>query len=305
MPALMEAAGESAEQAAGWIIDVGPVVGGVCVGSQDRELLIRLAHYFGSGPPRVAEPGREAALRVSREARPGGGCLYELTGLKRDPRQGTDDFAVLVERLDGAVDEVVAASEERAYLVLHASAVEQPEGRAVLFVGRSMAGKSTTATLFALEGCALFGDECLALELGADEAATARVLRWRRPLSLREDVLEIVGQRASWTDAERDEVLVTRRKRLVPATDVVARGRRVDALPLGHLVWMDPTAERDGSVESGLLFRELIAACHYFQRDGEQLFGSLAALARNHPCSRVRPGPHVVERVRARLAAAP
>ncbi len=284
-----------------WVVELGPVRHGVSLASGDRALLECIARYFDAAEPVACDAaGADLRCRLEHEA---GGTSYVLEGLARDARQSSADLAVFVERLDQAVDEIVAASTRRDFLVLHASAVEEPDGEAVLFVGRSLAGKSTTATLFALAGHALFGDECLALRLGG-AGARASVLRWRRPLSLREDVLEIVAEKAGWTDADRAAVLVTRRKRLVPAADllergVLAGGRRVDELPLGRLVWIDPSAEVDGPIESGAVFRELVAACHYFQRDGAELFASLAELARNAPCARVRPGERVIERVRA------
>ena len=278
-----------------WSLELGPVVGGVLALVRGRELAERLAHYFGSAPPAPADAPESPSPAAGGEAlavEPQG-AGFVLTGLPRDPHQSAKSFADLVERLDADVDEIVAGRRAREHLVLHASAVEEPSGRALLFLGRSLAGKSTTATLAALGGSALLGDECLALALDPEP----RVLRWRRPLALREDVLAEVERAGRWSAAERDEVLATQRKRWVPATSL-ARRNAPDSLPLGRIALLDRAAE-DGPADPGAVFRELLAACHYFQRDGHVLFGRLAALARSIPCSTLRPGADVVERLRA------
>lgn len=56
---------------------------------------------------------------------------------------------------------------QRGLLVLHASAVER-DGRALIFVGRKGAGKSTTAAHLVRRGCRLLADDIVAIDLGGD-----------------------------------------------------------------------------------------------------------------------------------------
>jgi len=70
----------------------------------------------------------------------------------------------------------------RSDLVLHAAAVER-EGRAVVFCGPSMRGKSTLARALGEAGCGLLGEDGIALELGGAGAVAfpgARGVRLRR-----------------------------------------------------------------------------------------------------------------------------
>ncbi len=54
---------------------------------------------------------------------------------------------------------------QRGLLVLHASAVEMEDGRAVAFVGQKGAGKSTTAAAMHTLGCRLVADDIVALNM--------------------------------------------------------------------------------------------------------------------------------------------
>ena len=64
---------------------------------------------------------------------------------------------------------------DRTGLVLHASAVES-DGQAVLFLGRSGAGKSTAAALAAQAGASLLADDVIFVELAEDGQAYAHCL---------------------------------------------------------------------------------------------------------------------------------
>jgi hypothetical protein len=52
---------------------------------------------------------------------------------------------------------------QRGQLVLHASAVELPDGKGVVFIGKSGSGKSTMASSFYRSGARLVADDCLLL----------------------------------------------------------------------------------------------------------------------------------------------
>ncbi len=86
--------------------------------------------------------------------------LDELTFWWADESQA--DTGTLL--LEGSVLAVLVAL--RGACVLHASAVELPDGRALAVVGPSGAGKSTMATMLAIAGCPLVADDVLAVDLG-------------------------------------------------------------------------------------------------------------------------------------------
>lgn len=71
----------------------------------------------------------------------------------------------------------------RGDLVLHAAAVEA-DGRAIVFCGPSLRGKSTLARALGEAGCRLLGEDGIAIELGADGPVAhpgARGVRMRSP----------------------------------------------------------------------------------------------------------------------------
>jgi len=252
-------------------LELGPVSRPVVVAVEDRELAERLARAFGA--PRPEPLGSSSpAVRVSGSA--GGGFAIDGDVI------AARSFADLVERLDGLVDRAVADDTGRDFLLLHASAVEDPPGRALVFIGSSGAGKSTHAGLFALEGSAFLGDECLAVAFDPP-----RIVPWRRPLALRSDVVR-------WLDrhperAGRSVVLATERKRYLPAAELPLP-LPVEPVPIGCFVWLDRLTEHEGAAESNELFRMLLAGCHCFGRDGATGFPRLAELARSVPVVRLR-----------------
>lgn len=264
-------------------VELGPVSRPVVVRVDDPALGAALAHLFGADPP--APPATEPVLVLSGS--------FERDGVRIEPTdRRAGDLAQLVEELDAAVDQAAADDPDRGFLLLHASAVEEPAGRALVFAGSSGAGKSTQAGLFALAGSPFLGDECLAL--AGDPLA---VLPWRRPLAIRSDVVgwldrhpERGGQRVS---------LATERKRYLPRAELGGAARQ-GALPIATVVWLDRHAEREGPAAPDEAFRVLLAGCHCFDRDG---FHRLAELARSVPIVRVRAAGELgsVERIRAWL----
>lgn len=75
-------------------------------------------------------------------------------------------------------------------LVLHASAVVLPEGRAIAFAGPAGAGKSTLAASMARAGCAVASDDCLLIE---KRGRTWRIVPSYPGLRLWPDMLRRVG----------------------------------------------------------------------------------------------------------------
>ncbi len=85
--------------------------------------------------------------------------LDEVVFVWTDPSQA--DVGILL--VEGTVLAMVAAL--RGDCLLHASAVELPDGRALVIAGPSGAGKSTLATLLAIAGCRLIADDAVALRV--------------------------------------------------------------------------------------------------------------------------------------------
>ena len=254
-----------------WRIELGPVSRPVVVSTVSEELARRVAEMFGAPAPEASE--RPGVLELIE------GSVEDGISIGSDAPP-TDDFAELIEQLDAAVDQAVADDPDRDFLLLHASAVEEPSGQALVFVGSSGAGKSTHASLFALDGCGFLGDECLAIALDSGQ-----IVPWRRPLALRSDVVR-------WLDrhperAGRAVVLATDRKRYLAAAELPAPAPTAP-LPIGRFVWLDRRTEVEGEAESNQIFRMLLAACHCFESDGERAFPHLAALARDVPVVRLR-----------------
>lgn len=271
---------------ADWVAPLGPVAHPVRLASDQRPLLTALASAFGAPRPRP-RAGEPPDLVVSGRS---DGTLWFRTETDEHP---APDLAHAVERLDALVDEIASARAAPG-LLLHASAVLLESGGALLFVGPSGAGKSTTASLLALDGLPFLGDECLVLELSPVPA----VLRWRRPLALRPDVLASVEQAL---DGRRLRRVATSYKTYGYAADL-PRKTRLHRAPLEAVVRLDHReAEPDGPDERGRLFRELCSACHYFQRGGQATFRHLAELCRDVRALRMRVGQgnEVVGRVRA------
>lgn len=80
------------------------------------------------------------------------------------------------------------------HYVLHASAVELPNGKAVGFVGPTGRGKTTCAALLCAEGCGLVTDDVLVVDLEAD---APRCRRGASALRLRTQQAELVTRFAT------------------------------------------------------------------------------------------------------------
>ncbi len=95
--------------------------------------------------------------------------------------ESTDEDAELLEHrlASSAICTLLAM---RGDLTLHAAAVEA-DGRAIVFCGPSLRGKSTLARTLGEGGCRLLGEDGIAIELGADGPVAhpgARGVRMRR-----------------------------------------------------------------------------------------------------------------------------
>lgn len=117
--------------------------------------------------------------------------------------------------------------QQRGFVTLHASAVAI-DGKVVAIVGKSEAGKSTTAATLASSGHAFLGDDVLALRCEEDGSITA---------------VPSFPSVALWRDAcERlDMSCDTKRPRMqgVEKYLVEMDGFRSDPLPLAHIVYLE------------------------------------------------------------------
>jgi hypothetical protein len=149
--------------------------------------------------PLAAPPGEPAGSLIDDDGRlwfasyelENGDCLLRMppTGsLLLRPRAGriavesTDADAELLEHRI-ASSAICTLLSLRGDLALHAAAVEA-DGRAIVFCGPSLRGKSTLARALGEAGCGLLGEDGIAIELGADGPLAhpgARGVRMRGP----------------------------------------------------------------------------------------------------------------------------
>jgi len=101
----------------------------------------------------------------------------------------------------------------RGFTVLHASAVADPSGGAMVFVGKSGAGKSTFAASLCKEGFPLLADDCLAIDVEGDEPQAIPVYAGLRLWSNSTEQLEWNSNAfptvAQYTDKKRVPVAST------------------------------------------------------------------------------------------------
>lgn len=124
---------------------------------------------------------------------------------------------------------------DNALLPVHAAALEF-EGRGVLLVGESGAGKSTTAVACALEGAGLLGDDLCLVD------AERRIIHsWYGTVKLHDDSAELLGAR-SW-----DRLGVNPMGKSVVAVSRIDALRLMPSAPLDLVVVLRP---QEGRVES-------------------------------------------------------
>lgn len=111
---------------------------------------------------------------------PTGSFLLEPEAGRIAVERADEDDELLEHRL--ASSAICTLLAERDDLVLHAAAVES-DGRAIVFCGPSLRGKSTLARTLGEAGCRLLGEDGIAIELGDDGPVAypgARGVRVRR-----------------------------------------------------------------------------------------------------------------------------
>ena len=129
------------------------------------------------------------------------------------------------------------------HCVLHASAVELPNGKAVGFVGPTGRGKTTCAALLCAEGCGLVTDDVLVVDLDTD---VPRCRRGASELRLRTQQAELVSRFAT-----APTVSTTPDGRLAVRPEQLA----VDGLALEAIVLPCPSRDR-----SALMAKQLSGA---------------------------------------------
>src|SRR5262245_7445645 len=127
--------------------------------------------------PRAGDAWPSRPPREIRKHDDGRGYTIDFAGVARfevsaggdrvccRPAAGVSDAALRHLLLDHVLPRVLCL---RGLLVLHASALRAPDGRAVAFLGASGAGKSTLAASLVAAGWRLLADDALVIEDGED-----------------------------------------------------------------------------------------------------------------------------------------
>lgn len=150
-------------------------------------------------------------------------CSPEVAGLAHAPSHERFGFALALERVFLPLF-LLLSSPDR--LGLHGSAVRW-QGRAYLFIGRSGAGKSTTAYELMRRGAQLMSDDLTLVEPGCMQMlGAAPALRlWREAGALP----EALEDRGIWQHAQSKRWF-----RMPDGADAPQRA------PLGAIIWLDP-----------------------------------------------------------------
>lgn len=232
-------------------------------------MLAAVAEACGADPPRPASHGEPPAPLTLDGDGP-----WRLLG-PGDRSAPARDLGELLARLEIRLDEL-ADTLPVPPLLLHASAVELADGRAVLLAGPSGAGKSTCAVSLALTGARWIGDECLPLHLDPPAVEACR-----RPLALRHDVQAWLTPLFGAT-APR---FVDGAGKLFLESGALPRSQAALPLPLAAMVFL---GEPLGRLDPGAALAHLLPCCHAFQRHGSVAFAGLAAVCRGVPALALR-----------------
>lgn len=253
----------------------------------DLDSLRRVALCCGAPPPVPARADKPATLTLQ-----GNGPWRLLgPGSRNAPARSLGELLVRLEQaLDDAADLAPAPP-----LLLHASAVQLADGRAVVLAGSSGAGKSTGAVAMALSGSLWLGDECLPLYLDPPAVEACR-----RPVALRHDVrpwLEPLFP-APGPDLQNGA------GKLFIGADSLPRSAAPGPVPLAALVLLGADA---GTLDAGAALRALLPCCHAFQRHAHWAFVGLSELCRSVPtlCLPSAGGPAFPQALRQLLAQVP
>ena len=140
--------------------------------------------------PRVGEASWDAApgLFLLRAGERAGRFLVEGGTVTFERNSGCDD-AILARHFTDRV--LAAVLRHRGLLVLHANAVEAPDG-AIVIAGESGTGKSTTLAALLDRGCRMLSDDVTALRPG-DAPGSMEVLPGAAQTHLTEDAAEGLG----------------------------------------------------------------------------------------------------------------
>ena len=169
----------------------------------------------------------------------------------------------------------------RGALVLHASAVELPDGRALAFIGPSGTGKSTMAALLTRAGCRLLADDVVAVEF-SDPPGSVRIHSGIQVARLRRSAWEL-GQ-----DRKDTSIGISVDERMLVQADELVSG----SFELAAIWIPSPDREASEAVISPLSlaesFREILSNMRVQMNDaGSQLRGldSAARLLAEIPVS--------------------
>lgn len=150
----------------------GPPDTEICVGNAEL-LLAQLPFFLGGWPCRRLDDAESRAMDITILERPDNRIEVDLTGPGALNRVFENEF----DAADGLASALVAAyiSRHADTFCLHASSARIGPGLVVL-LGDPLAGKSSVALHMAAAGYRLFGDDRLAVRLGADGAAAGLCL---------------------------------------------------------------------------------------------------------------------------------
>ncbi|MGQ0551674.1 MAG: hypothetical protein ACT4PU_00470 [Planctomycetota bacterium] len=272
-----------------WVIELERPSRPVLLAATDRQRLADVAAACGCDAPRPLSAGEAPDLRLSESD-----AAFRLSGAEC-PTRTARNLGELLLRLEQALD-VYASRPASGTVLLHASAVADPQGRAILLAGPSGAGKSTTAAALALSGAEWLGDECLPVLLDPPAVEPCR-----RPIALRQDVIEWISMLGLRGPARHE--LVGGAGKQYWGAGGLRRSAATHPLPLHRLVVLDAAATSIEPLDAGAAFAALLASCHLFQQQGAETFRELAELCRRVPALRfhARGGPRAVAALSQRL----
>ena len=212
--------------------------------------------------------------------------LTDSRGLSIECSDQRDAAMLTIERIARHVTEELAAG---GVYATHAAALVY-EGRTVVVVGRSGAGKTTLALALVRQGLGMLSDE---LALSAPDART--ILPYRRGLHIRPGTPELIEQLAFVTERPFHPLSSGPQWTLRPdELEEVFPECFAEPTPLGEIVLLERRGEDRQSVlepvSSGIVAVELLQATPAAATDFDRALQRVGRLVDGTRCARLRPG---------------